>query len=70
MLFIILSLKLLVTKYVDKNKHKALEIRNNKKYIKQRLDYAYRLVEAFSTELQSQNFGGNNDLSTECVALE
>ena len=48
----------------------ALERRCYKKYIKWGRDYSERLVETFSTEIQSENFGGNNYLSIEGVALE
>ena len=47
-----------------------LERRSYKKEIKYRQDNADELVEEFSTEIQSHNFGGDNYLSIEGVSFE
>ena len=47
-----------------------MERRSHKNDIKYRHNYSDILVEAFTTEIQSRNCGGNDYLSIEGVALE
>ena len=63
-------MNILGTNHVCKNRHEALEIRCDKKYIKHRQDYSKRLVQEFIIEIQSQYFGGDSSLSIEDIALE
>ena len=55
-------MKILSTNHVGKNRNEALEIKIHKRDIKCRRGYVKRLVSENSTKIQSQNFGGNNNL--------
>jgi len=62
--------KILGTNHIGLTRREALSMRHEKKDIKVQHDFVDILVAAFLTEIHSEQFGGNQTLSMEGLAME